>query len=87
MTLPGYSDHSNISNCAIDFTHLGNEYGRKLDNNGRLIHFEDTIEFRWLLEHAPEFGFWLPYYPGNSEGIIFEPWHWKFAVTQILQSH
>ncbi len=38
--------------------------------------FARTRAYRWLKEHAAEFGFTLSYPPRNSRGIVFEPWHW-----------
>lgn len=79
MTLPGYSGHSSIKKCAIDLTHLGDANGLRTNIDGSEIGFEDTVEFAWLMKHAPSHGFWLPYPPGNKDGIIFEPWHWQYV--------
>jgi D-alanyl-D-alanine carboxypeptidase len=34
---------------------------------------------RWLLAHAPEFGFELSFPAGNAQGVTWEPWHWRWV--------
>lgn len=43
--------------------------------------FEDTEEFAWLQEHAPEYGFILRYLKGKEDitGYIYEPWHYRYV--------
>ena len=41
--------------------------------------FEATPAFRWLQEHAGDFGFEMSYPRGNPHGIDYEPWHWRHA--------
>lgn len=63
---PGYSEHN--TGLAIDF-------------NGVSMDFENTEEFRWLQEHAAEYGFVLRY-PKGKEGIthiMYEPWHYRYV--------
>jgi hypothetical protein len=43
--------------------------------------FEQTPAFRWLTEHAAEFGFSMPYGRNNAQGVIYEPWHWFWRET------
>ena len=43
--------------------------------------FENTKEFRWLMNHADDYGFILRY-PKDKEDvtkIIYEPWHWRYV--------
>lgn len=43
--------------------------------------FENSKEFKWLNEHAADYGFILRY-PKNKENvtkIIYEPWHWRYV--------
>ena len=71
---PGYSEH----NCglAADLTspeHAGLDEG-----------FEKTAAFRWLCEHAGDYGFILRY-PKDAEDkteIIYEPWHWRYVGVE-----
>ena len=44
--------------------------------------FEQTAAYRWLAKHAGEYGFELSYPRDNSEGIAFEPWHWRFVGSE-----
>lgn len=43
--------------------------------------FADTVQGRWLREHAHELGLVLRYPPDKCEvtGIIFEPWHYRYV--------
>ena len=38
--------------------------------------FERRPAFEWLSRRAAGFGFNLQYPRGNSDGFIYEPWHW-----------
>lgn len=71
--LPGYSEHGYPPKQAIDFV---NEEGVSGENDPEV--FEKLPEYRWLREHAGKFGFVLSYPKGNSWGIGFEPWHWRW---------
>lgn len=44
--------------------------------------FEKTPEFRWLTEHAHEYGFVLSY-PKNNKYYIYEPWHWRYVGVPL----
>jgi D-alanyl-D-alanine carboxypeptidase len=69
IAIPGFSEHH--SGRAIDI-HVK---GKAVLDEG----FENTIEFRWLMENASRFEFRLSYPKSNSYGIIYEPWHWFFV--------
>ena len=64
--LPGFSEHH--SGRAID---IGTPGSPPLTET-----FEQTTAYRWLTQHAKEFGFRLSYPRGNPHGVSFEPWHW-----------
>ncbi len=68
---PGFSEHGNPRRQAIDFV---NEQG--IDGQENAAEFEALEEYRWLLEHAGNFGFELSYPKGGKEA--FEPWHWHY---------
>ena len=70
---PGYSEHH--SGRAID---LAEPDGPLLDES-----FEKTEAFAWLSKRAHEFGFYLSYPAGNSQGYKYEPWHWCFHKTRV----
>ncbi len=74
--LPGYSEHHDPVNNAIDFI---NEEGIDGDSWGQTAaDFEALPEYKWMLRHASEFNFYLSYPRGNNLGIDFEPWHWHW---------
>lgn len=72
IAIPGYSEHGAPKVQAIDFI---NEEG--VNGEDRVEDFEALPEYRWLLEHAGQFGFELSY-PRDKPGITFEPWHWRY---------
>ena len=67
---PGYSEHS--TGFAVD---LGD--GGRPDLNLRPA-FETTPAFRWLERHANRFHFRLSFPRNNTQGVSYEPWHWRF---------
>ena len=49
--------------------------------------FEDTEEFRWLTEHAADYGF-IMRYPKDKQDItkvIYEPWHWRYVGVELAK--
>ena len=46
--------------------------------------FANTKEFRWLQEHAEEYGFILRYTAEKQSitGIIYEPWHYRYVGVE-----
>lgn len=68
---PGESEHQ--TGLAVDIT--AESVGLKLTQD-----FEQTEEFEWLKQHAPDYGFILRY-PQDKEsetGYSYEPWHWRY---------
>ncbi|WP_446727369.1 M15 family metallopeptidase [Prochlorococcus sp. MIT 0603] len=70
---PGYSEHS--TGYAID---LGDGTMRGTDFE---VTFEDTPAFKWLKKYAAKYHFVLSFPKGNSQGVSYEPWHWRFEGT------
>lgn len=68
---PGYSEHH--TGLAID---LADGLARASDVT---YSFGDTEAFKWLEQHAKEFGFELSFPENNSQGVNYEPWHWRFV--------
>ena len=68
---PGYSEH----NCGLAADMNSPEH-TGLDEG-----FENTTAFRWLCEHAVEYGFILRYPKGAEDKteITYEPWHWRYV--------
>ncbi len=70
---PGYSEHS--TGYAIDF---GDATMRETDFE---VEFENTPAYLWLERNAPKFHFVLSFPKGNSQGVSYEPWHWRYEGT------
>jgi hypothetical protein len=76
IAMPGYSEHGNPINNAIDFT---NENGINGFSDGQSAKdFESLPEFEWLMKNANRFNFYLSYPRENKYGAAFEPWHWHW---------
>lgn len=63
---PGHSEHH--TGRAIDIATPGS---RPLTEE-----FEQTDAFKWLSQHAADYGFSMTYPRDNPGGFIYEPWHW-----------
>ncbi|NET27806.1 D-alanyl-D-alanine carboxypeptidase family protein [Okeania sp. SIO1I7] len=70
---PGYSEHH--TGYAVD---LGDG---KFPNLDLTQEFENTTAFKWLKIHAKEYGFEISFPVNNSQGISYEPWHWRFIKS------
>jgi zinc D-Ala-D-Ala carboxypeptidase len=66
--LPGYSEHH--TGRAID---IGTPGSAVLEEE-----FEQTAAYSWLQARAADFAFRLSYPRGNSDGYVYEPWHWCY---------
>jgi hypothetical protein len=75
VALPGHSEHGYPPRQAIDFI---NQEG--INGEDHPEQFEALPEFRWLTEHAHEFGFTLSYPRDNPHHTAYEPWHWHFEA-------
>ena len=73
VALPGHSEHGYPPRQAIDFI---NEEG--INGEDHPEEFEALPEYRWLQEHAKNFGFLLSYPRDNPYHTSFEPWHWHY---------
>ena len=71
---PGYSEH----NCGLA-ADLNSPEHTGLDEG-----FENTAAFRWLCQHAGEYGFILRYPKGAEEKteITYKPWHWRYVGAE-----
>ncbi len=49
--------------------------------------FEQTEMFKWLCEHAEEYGFILRYPKDKQDktGVIYESWHWRFVGIEAAK--
>ncbi len=66
---PGFSEHH--SGLALDIGTPGQPPAEES--------FETTAAFAWLTRHEADFGFQMSYPRANPHGIVYEPWHWRFA--------
>lgn len=69
---PGHSEHH--TGYAIDF----GDKDRRTDLGES---FEGSKAGAWLLAHAPSYGFELSFPKGNTQGVSYEPWHWRYVGT------
>ncbi len=72
VALPGESEH----NAGLSADIFSSEY-ISFEDDG----FRNTEAYRWLCEHADEYGFILRYPEDktDSTGFVFEPWHYRFV--------
>jgi D-alanyl-D-alanine carboxypeptidase len=75
---PGYSEHH--TGYAVDLT------DGRFPQQDITLQFAETEAFKWLQIHASEFGFELSFPENNSQGISYEPWHWRFVGSQAAQA-
>jgi D-alanyl-D-alanine carboxypeptidase len=66
---PEESEHACLDRPAVDFGSLGDEG----------VPFETTDTYRWLESNATGRGFVLSYPKDNPQGMLHEPWHWKWT--------
>lgn len=71
---PGHSEHH--TGYAVDIGD-GAQPGTNLSQS-----FEDTAAYRWLSEHAARYSFEMSFTKGNTQGVSYEPWHWRFVGDQ-----
>ena len=74
---PGASEHE--TGLAIDIVSFDHQ---TLDEA-----FEATAAFRWLSEHASQYGYILRYPKEKEEitGIIYEPWHYRYVGVETAE--
>ncbi len=68
---PGFSEHH--TGYAID---IGEETNPATDLK---FEFDNTEAYRWLSIYACRYGFRLSFPLNNSQGVSFEPWHWRYV--------
>lgn len=68
---PGYSEHH--TGYAID---IGDVRRPETDVSES---FEKTETFKWLEANAAYYSFELSFPRDNTQGISYEPWHWRFV--------
>jgi hypothetical protein len=78
VALPGYSEHGCPARQAVD---LLTQEGFNVDTPPD--RYEQSPEFRWLVQYSREFGFVLSYPKNSPTGISYEPWHWHFEPSLL----
>ena len=68
---PGHSEHH--TGYAIDIGDA-NVASATLSTS-----FEKTAAFQWLQNNAAKYGFELSFPMNNPQGVMYEPWHWRFV--------
>ncbi len=82
IAMPGYSEHGSPVNNAIDFI---NSDGITGFTDGQTAEdFEILPEYKWLLENAHKFNFYLSYPKNNKLGVAYEPWHWHWDDKKTI---
>src|SRR5690606_28542514 len=69
---PGFSEHH--SGDALDIGTPGEPPAEES--------FEATRAFDWLTRRGGDHGFAMSYPRGNPHGIVYEPWHWRYAPPE-----
>jgi len=41
--------------------------------------FDQTDGFKWLQQNASKYSFELSFPQNNPQGVMYEPWHWRFV--------
>lgn len=69
---PGYSEHQ--TGLGVDVTAPSVEYALT-------DAFDQTAEWKWLVENAADYGFILRYPKGKAgiTGYMYEPWHFRYV--------
>ncbi len=68
---PNYSEHH--TGYAVDLGD-GNTPAANLNQD-----FEKTAAFQWLSANAARYSFELSFGQNNSQGVSYEPWHWRYV--------
>lgn len=73
----------NADNYSARPGHSEHQTGLAVDINSTSGSFEYTKEFKWLQEHAHEYGFIMRYPKGKEwiTGYAYEPWHYRYVGT------
>ena len=71
---PGHSEHG--TGYAIDFGERPEGHCPDVDPC-----IASSPIGQWLLLNAPDYGFELSFPQANSQGVTWEPWHWRWVGT------
>jgi zinc D-Ala-D-Ala carboxypeptidase len=74
---PGHSEHH--TGHVLD---IGDETAPQHDLEESFV---NTKAFRWLKQNASRYGFEQSFLPNNQQGVMHEPWHWRFVGDEQAQ--
>ncbi len=78
---PGHSEHH--TGYAIDFFPSATDIGAGGCPSSAACtttaRFAQSRSGRWLAAHAQEFGFEQSFWPGSTQGVMIEPWHYRYV--------
>jgi zinc D-Ala-D-Ala carboxypeptidase len=75
---PGYSEHA--TGYVIDF---GDHNNAQCNLNNC---FATTPVGEWLSANAGKYGYVLSFPKGNAQGVMYEPWHWRYQGSPASQA-
>jgi zinc D-Ala-D-Ala carboxypeptidase len=75
---PGYSEHA--TGYAVDFGDRNNP------QCNLSACFATTPVGAWLAANAGSYGFVMSFPEGNSQGVMYEPWHWRYQGSPAAQA-
>lgn len=75
---PGYSEHA--TGYALDFGDRNNPQCNLSEC------FATTPVGEWLSANAGQYGFVLSFPNGNGQGVMYEPWHWRYEGSGNARS-
>lgn len=78
VAMPGYSQHNDPANTAMDMVNIKGINGEQRGQTATT--FATLEEFAWLQKNASKYRFRLSYPVVNPWGITFEPWHWQYRA-------
>lgn len=75
---PGSSEHQ--TGLAVDVS--ASSVGYALTDD-----FDQTSEWKWLIENMVDYGFILRYPKGKTDitGYMYEPWHFRYVGTEVAK--
>ncbi len=65
--------------------HSEHQTGLAVDINSTYVSFEYSAAFKWLQNHAHEYGYILRYPKGKEwiTGYSYEPWHYRYVGVEV----
>jgi zinc D-Ala-D-Ala carboxypeptidase len=75
---PGFSEHA--TGLAIDFG------DKNVPECNLSACFAQTPVGQWLAQNAGTYGFVLSFPKGNAQGVMYEPWHWRYEGSPATQA-